>query len=322
MPRAEVKQRGGSDLLGSVLLVCLSMSACAVGAETAPASAQLAPLIPPGEVKRLPPVGNAQPPTDWVSKPQFQDFLLDQSIQSPVGTKPLAEDLRIKPGAEDNSPAKLWDGSFAVGLDGAEGNTEAMNLHVGFNAQRKTELHLWYLDLDYNRRTTNTLITANQLFSQVRYERLIRETPWSLFVGGTGEYDEFQDFDFRITVHGGVGYWWFKTRQAWLKSRLGSGVSHEIGGPKNDYYVPEMVVGVDYERRVSDRQRLVLTADYMPDESDFTQFRLNSLAGWEFMLDQRSHLGLRVAVRNRYNSSPGTAKPNDLDYAALLLWKF
>ncbi len=267
-------------------------------------------------------MGNAQPPADWVSKPQFQDFLLDQNLQPPVVKKPVEEEPCLLPEDENNLPIKLWEGSFTVGLDGAEGNNEAMNLHVGFNAQRKTELHLLYLDLDYNRRTTNTLITANRLFSQARYERLIQETPWSLFVEMTGEYDEFQDFNFRITAHAGVGYWWFKTRQALLKSRLGSGVSHEIGGPKNNYYAPEMIVGADYERRVSDRQRLVATVDYMPNETDFTEFRLNSLAGWEFLFDQKSHLGLRLAVRNRYNSSPGTAKPNDLDYAALLLWKF
>ena len=56
--------------------------------------------------------------------------------------------------------------------------------------------------------------------------------------------------------------------------------------------------------------------------TDFTEYRLNSLAGWEFLLDQATNLSLRLAVRNRYNSSPGTARPNDLDYAALLLWKF
>ena len=56
--------------------------------------------------------------------------------------------------------------------------------------------------------------------------------------------------------------------------------------------------------------------------SKFNQYRLNSQAGWEVALDDATHLSLRLAVRDRYNSNPGTAKPNDLDYAALLLWKF
>ncbi len=309
-------------MLGSVLSLFLGISLCTVGSETGPTGGTQPLIVHTPDVERLPPVGNAQPPADWVSKPQFHDFLLDQGIQSPDVKKPKEEDAVLIEEDEREKPIKLWEGSFTLGLDGAEGNNEAMNLHAGFNAKRRTELHLLYLDLDYNRRTTNTINTANWLFSEARYERLILETPWSLFVESTGEYDEFQDFNFRITAHAGVGYWWFRTKQASFKTRFGSGFSHEIGGPKDKYYTPEMIVGIDYERRVSHRQKLVATVDYMPNETDFTEFRLYSLAGWEFLLDQETNLSLRLAVRNRYNSSPGTALPNDLDYAALLLWKF
>jgi hypothetical protein len=309
-------------LLGSVLGLFLGISICAVGSDIDSTSGKLPSLTHAPEVERLPPVGNAQAPSEWVSKPQFHDFFLDQDIQSPVVKKPPKEESNLLSVDEPDPPIKLWEGSFTLGLDGAEGNNEAMNLHVGFNAKRQTDLHLLYLDLDYNRRTTNTISTANRLFSQARYERLILETPWSLFVESIGEYDEFQDFNFRITAHAGVGYWMFKTRQASLKCRFGSGFSHEIGGPEGKEYIPEMIIGIDYERRVSARQKFIGTVDYMPDESKFAQFRLNGLAGWEFLLDQETNLSLRLAVRNRYNSSPGSARPNDLDYAALLLWKF
>jgi putative salt-induced outer membrane protein YdiY len=309
-------------LLGSVLSLFLGISVCTVGSEPGPTSGTLPPLTRAPDVERLPPVEKAMPPAEWVSKPLSHNFLFDQSLPPPVVIKPPQNGSDLAAESEQETPIKLWEGSFSFGLDGAEGNNEAMNLHAGFNAKRKTELHLLYLDLDYNRRTTNTISTANRLFSQARYERLIPETPWSLFVETMGEYDEFQNFNFRITAHGGVGYWLFKTSQASLKSRFGSGFSHEIGGPKDHYYAPELVVGFDYERRVTDRQKLIATADYMPDESNFTDFRLNGLAGWEFLLDQETHLSLRLAVRNRYNSAPGTARPNDLDYAALLLWNF
>jgi putative salt-induced outer membrane protein YdiY len=289
-------------LIGSVLSLFLGISICTVGSEYEPTSGKLPPLTHAPEVERLPPVGNAQAPTEWVSKPQFHDFLMEQDILTPTVKKTAQEESSLISVDEPDPPIKLWEGSFTLGLDGAEGNNEAMNLHVGFNAKRKTELHLLYMDLDYNRRTTNTINTANRLFSQARYERLIHETPWSLFVESIGEYDEFQDFNFRITAHAGVGYWLFKTRQASLKGRFGSGFSHEIGGPKDNYYVPEMIIGFDYERRVSARQKFVATVDYMPDESEFSEFRLNGLAGWEFLLDQETNLSLRLAVRNRYNS--------------------
>ncbi|MGW8256092.1 MAG: DUF481 domain-containing protein [Thermoguttaceae bacterium] len=311
----------------STLAIFLGISICTAWSENGPNDDAAKPLIPPAAVERLPPVGNAEAPTDWVAKPQFDDFLLSKHLASSLAheteqNKPEQNEI-VLPGEEIVAPLiKLWEGSFSVGLDGAEGNNEAMNLHVGFNAKRKTQLHLLYLDLDYNRRTAYTVNTANRLFSEARYERLIQKTPWSAFVETMGEYDEFQDFDFRITLHGGLGYSFFQTPKASLRGRFGSGCSHEIGGPKDKYYAPEMIVGADYERQISARQKLVATIDYMPDESDFAEFRLNTLAGWEFTLDQATHLGLRLAVRNRYDSSPGTALPNDLDYAALLLWKF
>jgi putative salt-induced outer membrane protein YdiY len=263
-----------------------------------------------------------QAPTEWVSKPQPRDLISDPVLTKPFGEKPPSTNSTLKGAETEDPPIKLWEGSILVGLDGAEGNNEAMNLHVGFEAKRKTELHLLYLDLDYNRRTTYTVITANRLYSQARYERLIQATSWSLFVDTTGEYDEFQEFDFRITGHTGLGYRFFKNSQAALTSRLGGGVSHEIGGPKDKYYAPELMMALDYEWRVSDRQKLVAMVEYMPDVTDFTDFRLNSQAGWELLLDQYTNLSLRLAVRNRYYSAPVTARPNDLDYAALLSWKF
>lgn len=309
-------------MFGFVWNCFLGISVCAASSNPGTTNSMQLPSTQAPDVQRLPPVGNAEPPADWVSKPQFNDFMSDHNIKSSLDIKPLQEKPKPIPEPVPESRGKLWEGSFTIGLDGAEGNNQAMNLHTGFNAKRKTELHLLYLDLDYNRRTTNNTNTANRLFSLARYERLLHETPWSLFVEATGEYDEFQDFNFRVTSHAGVGYWLFKTERASLKERFGSGFSHEIGGPKDNYYAPEMILGLDYERRVGDRQKLVATVDYMPDETDFTEFRLNSLAGWEFLINQESNLSLRLAVRNRYNSSPGAALPNDLDYAALLLWKF
>jgi putative salt-induced outer membrane protein YdiY len=290
------------------------------------------PLIAPPEVKRLPPVGENLSPMEWVAAPPPQDLYLEPPLQpapetSPTGSLPPSSfdaipnwPLSVLP--EESPPVKLWEGSLSVGLDGAEGNNEAMNLRVGFDARRKTELHLLYLNADYNRRTAYTENTANRLFSQARYERIIRDTDWTIFVGVTGEYDEFQPWDFRITSHSGLGRWLFRNEVTSLKTRFGAGFSREIYGPRSNYTAPELILGMDFERKLTTRQRLVAMMDYMPDVSDFTEFRLNAQAGWEVLLEEAPKLTLRIAVRNRYTSTPGTALPNDLDYAALLLWSF
>ena len=78
------------------------------------------------------------------------------------------------------------------------------------NEKQNCTCFIWTLTITAARQIQ--LVRPIGLFSQARYERLIRETPWSLFVETIGEYDEFQDFDFRITAHAGVGYWLFQNQ--------------------------------------------------------------------------------------------------------------
>ena len=46
-------------------------------------------------------------------------------------------------------PTKIWSGSLQFGMDGVEGNSQSMNLRFGFDARRKTDLHLLYMNADY-----------------------------------------------------------------------------------------------------------------------------------------------------------------------------
>jgi putative salt-induced outer membrane protein YdiY len=286
-------------------------------------------------------VGNNLSPKDWVAAPIANEFLLEPNLEHPGGefveTVPtpaptlfpsvVSGDDRIIPLPPVEplpvpKKVKLWSGSLQFGMDGVEGNTQSMNLRFGFDARLKTDLHLFYLNADYTLVTSNYSQTTNRLYSQARYERIIPDTDWTLFEGATGEYDRFQPYVFRVTDYAGVGYWVFRSSQASLKTRFGGGFSHDYDGPHDKVYAPELLIGIDYERKISERQRLTAMLEYMPNVTDFESYRLNTQAGWELLLDQETNLSLRFAVRNRYTSNPGAGKPNDLDYAALLMWKF
>ncbi|MGA2797273.1 MAG: hypothetical protein ABSE63_06840, partial [Thermoguttaceae bacterium] len=109
-------------MIGSVLSLILGLSVCTAGPETGPTSGPPVALpVHSSDVERLPPVGNAQPPADWVSKPQFHDFLLDQGLQTPALKKPDQAEPSVIEEDEEEKPIKLWEGSFTLGLDGAEG---------------------------------------------------------------------------------------------------------------------------------------------------------------------------------------------------------
>lgn len=234
---------------------------------------------------------------------------------------PLPEEPATVPAEKKHKPPpKLWEGTFELGMDGTDGNSETLNVRCGLNVKRKTEENVVTLKLDYNKKTNGGCETANRAFVDGRWERPFPDSPWSSFTHSTLEYDEFKAFDLRVTFDAGMGYQFVKTEKASLIGRYGGGFSHEIGGPDEDF-VPEVVFGLDFERRLNKRQKITATAEYMPDATEFGEFRVNSQASWEVLLDADMNLSLKLSARDRYDSTPHGAKANDLDYAALLLWK-
>jgi len=241
----------------------------------------------------------------------------DRAAEEPHLVAPSIEELPAKP----ETPAKPWKGGFELGLDGTEGNSQTLNFRLGLNAKRSTPQSALTLDLDYRKNTSEAEETAHRAFLDWRFERLFPNSPWTCFVHGSVDYDEFKAFDLRVTADLGLGYQLIKTKTTSLVARAGGGFSHEIGSTDKSY-VPEAVFGLDFERQLSRRQKLTFSTEYAPDVTDIGDFRLTSRAGWEVLVDQEMNLSLKLSVLNRYDSTPGDAKPNDLDYSAVLLWKF
>lgn len=295
---------------------------------TKPATTALDPWLSGPEIWRLPPVVAPQTPSALALRPaetlptpapsEFPAAANAPTSLSGVlsGDKPL----ELAPPADEVE--KLWEGSFDLGLDGSEGNSETTNFRFGFHANRKHESNILTLGLDYNKRTAQTNPTTNRLFFDGRFEWLIHNTRWSWFLHETVEYDEFQPFDVRDTSDAGFGYRLIKNEDTTFISRLGAGFSHEYGGPENGQFIPEIVFGLQLEHRISKRQKILGAVEYAPDVSNFLRYRIRSQAALEILLDEERNLSLRMGVLERYNSKPGNALPNDLDYALVLIWKF
>ena len=233
---------------------------------------------------------------------------------------PIDEPVAIEP-----SPPEMdnpWDGSFDLGLDGSEGNSETFNFRFGFHTSRRRESNILTLGLDYNKSTAETKETGNRLFFDGRFEWLIHQTRWSWFIHETVEYDEFQSFNVRDAFDAGLGYRLIRNETTTFIGRMGSGFSHEFGGPDNGLFTPEAVFGLQLEHRLSKRQKIIGMVEYAPDVGDFLRYRIRTQAAWEVLLDMERNLSLRVGVLDRYTSQPNGARPNDLDYASVLIWKF
>ena len=281
-------------------------------------SSSLASLPPSGQPSAgdSNPPGNSSPPSD--SSPPTE--MAGEAEAEP--SEPGPEDLDYvmvwyQPSTWFDSE---WDKTIELGLNGSGGNSETISFRVGGKAERETDLHKFLFEIVHNRAESAGVSTQDNVLGKLRFDRKLDESRWSLFVQGTGEYDEFKAFDVRLACNLGVNYKFITSESTTLAGDFGSGVSREIGGP-DDSYVPEAVLGLDFKHQLSKRQKVYLKSEYYPDWGDFHSYRVVTDTGWELLLDDAWNLNLKIGIIDRYDSTPNGRRPNDVDYSVLLLWK-
>lgn len=216
---------------------------------------------------------------------------------------------------------RTWDISFELGLTGNRGNSQTFNVQSGLDLEKKRDLWNSFIRFRYtNAYATGTEVKNNMLF-KVGRERELGDTRWSIFGRSDLLFDRFRNFDYRWVANAGFGYVLFKDEATLLKSRLGAGTSREFGSP-SARWSPEGVIGLDFKRQLTERQKFSMTVDYYPEMDLIDQFRLVTEANWEMLIDDSGNLSLKFNARDEYDSTPEGSKPNDLNYAFLLLWKF
>jgi putative salt-induced outer membrane protein YdiY len=276
---------------------------------------------PPGSSPSAPASDSSAPATETPRLFTEHGTLITEPWLPPVVRKFMAEDSLALPKDTAAGPPKLWSGSLSMGLNGTEGNSQSFNVRVGWNAKWKTPMHVITCNGDYHRTTNHSTETANRALLDTRYERLFKDSPWTCYTHGTGDYDSFQPYVVRVTSDTGVGYRFIKNETTSLLGRFGAGFSHEMEGA-NRTYKPEFLFGGDFEHRFTPRHKLTFSAEYTPDIVLWREYRLKTKASWEVLLDSELNLSLQVNVLDRYNNDAQGAKPNDLDYSVVLLWAF
>lgn len=238
----------------------------------------------------------------------------------PAAEAPPAE---AGPPAEADTPwNKGWKGGVSVGLNGSSGNTESLNFRAGANARRTTDRYDTLADITYTYGTDDGEVSDNRLEANARNDWLIKDSKWRFFADAKFEYDEFTDYDVRISGHGGVGYQFIKTEKDDLIGRAGIGAYKEFGSANNDI-VPEGILGVDYTHTFSKTQSFFVTANLYPQLDQWGPFRADGKAGYQIVLDESSNLLLKLGIADRYDTTPGSGyKRNDFDYFVMLGWEF
>lgn len=278
-----------------------------------------------GEMSRLPTDGEVEEvvtPPPSAAPPSPSDAILPS--EPAAAAAPAEEVIVIPPEAwEFWAPGYWdpWDGSVELGLSGTEGNTQTFNVRAGLKARHKTEFLVRTLEITSIQKSAAGITTANTALVDGRMELPMPKSRWNYYIHGLAEYDQFKAFDYRVSADTGVGYEFIQTERTTLLGRAGLSASQEIGGPDDDVK-PEIAFGGEFKHKLSDTHAISGKVDYFPNVTDFSDFRLNSQAGWEMALSKVWGLSLKLSVIDRYDSTPQGAKPNDLDYSTLLIWVF
>ncbi len=214
-----------------------------------------------------------------------------------------------------------WENHAEFGLDGSSGNADTLALQTGLEMKRSTDRYTLALDFDYRLANASGTTTEDNGRFNLDYDQLFANSRWSAFGKFGSEWDKFKAFDLRLNMNGGIGYYWMRSDQATLVTRFGAGASKEIGSP-DDNWIPEAVFGAEAERQINRYNKMKAKLDYFPAWEDFSDFRLVSDLAWEILLDDDENLSLKLALTDRYDSTPQGAKANNVYYSLLLLVKF
>ena len=224
--------------------------------------------------------------------------------------------------SDPNSWLDGWEGSAALGVDGSTGNTEAFNFRAGFDAVRDTSDQTTTFDITYLLKRDDSDNTDNRLEARLRNDWKFGESPWRAWATARYEYDQFKDWDSRLSLFAGPGYVFIDDDKTFLMGRAGAGVVREWGSDDNEWQ-PEGLLGVDYERQLTERQKLTATAEYYPSLQHFSEYRLLGRATWELLVDPEINMTLKAGVEDEYDSDPsGDDKRNDFRYFVMLVWSF
>lgn len=225
----------------------------------------------------------------------------------------------------DTSPPGFfddWTGSVAAGITGSSGNTDRFNFRTSLNLNRETDAMITALEAVYSYAKDDGTETENRARFLARNDWRFDDSPWRLFVLGTIDYDEFQNWDLRYTGIVGVGYEFVKNDRTTVLGRAGIGGTYEQGGTDEEF-TPEGLLAIDVSHQLTERSKITATAEYYPSFDDLTNFRLIGRAAYEVLVDPELNLTLRLGVEDRYDSDPGDGfKRNDIDYFATLVWSF
>ena len=232
--------------------------------------------------------------------------------------KILASESVVK---EDHKPITWledWNKQLDVGISGTDGNSQSQNIHIALSAKTESKHHRWDLQTAYDSSEEDGEKSRDEFFAEANRDWLISESSYFYFASGRFDWDEFQDWDYRINLAGGAGKDFIQEEKWTLRGKAGIGFNREFGGD-DDSISPEGLLELASTWQLSKDHKIELKTTFYPQLDELREFRNITSLAWVNKLNDS--MRLKVGLSNEHDTDvPDDIKKNDFKYATSLSW--
>jgi hypothetical protein len=233
-------------------------------------------------------------------------------------TEALAPEPGEKPGLFGTQFMQGWNRSLGIGLTGSEGNTDESDLRIAFHLNTDTPDTRWKIDGAY-KLSISERERDDQFGSLLsRHDWLVEDSRWFAFTGAQYHYDEFEDWEHRLSAFAGPGYHIVEGEKMTLNGMFGLSATYEFGD--KEQLRPEAMLGFELSWEPSEAQTLSLS-NALFQQLDASEFRNRTRAQWKLRIMDSEHLSLGLGIDNEYDSDADDER-NNLKYWTSLDYNF
>jgi len=253
-----------------------------------------------------------------------------EDIKSIETTTPLqaAEPTASKVETElpQSSEKPSWNQTIKLGGGYQSGQTDNIDINTSYHADRTVNEHEVRFDVSYRLAETDKSKTANRFSSAWGNKWFHTESKWDYFTNLQFEWAEFQSWEQRLVGDIGIEFKIYQCKDkeevAELSGRLGGGFRKEFQS-ENDDLIPEGLLGLAYDWKLTGNQSFKADTTWFPDIQDFANYRLVSHASWNIKMTEAKNLDFSLGLQHEYDSVVDTGvKKTYLHFTAGISYSF
>jgi len=244
-------------------------------------------------------------------------IVLADAVITPIK---IEQSQAVDTGMFNTGILKDWQRSVEIGLKGSEGNSRDMDINVGTQLKYENDYKRWNIEAAYNSSEDSGETSKSDFFTKFSRDYLTPGESRFYFSEGRYDWDEFEDWDYRISFGGGLGEQLIEKDHWSVLGRLGLGLSKKFGG-EDERWVPEGLVAVESDWAITKRNALIFKNSLYPSFSEPGEFRNITELNWMIGLDDFKGMDFKLGFHNEFDSNAsGDSRKNDFKYNLSLVF--